>query len=53
MNKWTRHGHEIPGVLYDPKEPRPPRARCGGSLICPQCALDVAKHRQARTEEKR
>lgn len=46
MNKWTSHGHEIPGVLYDPKEPRPPRARCGGSLICPQCALDVAKHRQ-------
>ena len=53
MNKWTKHGHEIPGVLYDPKETRPPRARCGGSLICPQCALDVAKHRQARTEEKR
>ena len=45
MSKWTRHGHEIPGVLYDPREPKPPRARCGGSLICPRCASDVARHR--------
>lgn len=45
MSKWTRHGHEIPGVLYDPRDPKPPRARCGGSLICPQCARDVARHR--------
>ena len=45
MSKWTRHGHEIPGALYDPRDPKPPRARCGGSLICPQCARDVARHR--------
>lgn len=46
--KWTLHGHEIPGVIYGPNDLHPPKARCGGPMICPNCALDVAVVREGK-----
>ena len=36
---FTSHGHAF-GVI-DADAPRPPRARCGGTALCPQCKSEA------------
>lgn len=41
---WTKHGHAIAGITVDGPG-RPLVARCGGPLICKDCALDEVRIR--------
>lgn len=47
---WTRHGHAIAGVTVDGSA-RPPVARCGGPVLCAQCALDAEQIRSAAAHD--
>lgn len=41
---WTKHGHPVVGITVDGPG-RPAVARCGGPLICKDCALDEVRIR--------
>lgn len=40
---YTRHGHQIEGTPYIPKDMGMQVARCGGPGLCPQCSQDAAR----------
>lgn len=37
---WTNHGHHIPSTSMDSSDRPPVVARCGGPLMCGQCARE-------------
>lgn len=38
---YTTHGHHIPGSPTEDEKPDVPRARCGGTSLCPVCKKDA------------
>jgi hypothetical protein len=43
---WNRHGHWIGDPGNEPTTGRPPKARCGGPHLCPQCSSEVVTFAQ-------
>lgn len=40
---YTRHGHHIPGTVFDDEKGQIQKVRCGGIALCTDCQKDLAQ----------